>query len=263
MKAYQRVVREQRAATEGGLTLFGKYWDGLDLRLDNADIRPITRATAERVVLDHEWLGTMPAISTHHFGIYFSGVIGGALVFGPEYSENLGWWDRYGFTGRMILLSRGACMHWTPPNTASYFISRAISLLPPKFEVVTATVDELAGEVGTIYQSLNWHFVGKMRESNPIATVRHRDDGYGVVTGGRMYGSRSMRAKMGGTLAWEEIVKRYPDARKVFQANKSRYFYFRSKRNRRKDLESITDMVKPYPKRHEDGPVDGGRARDC
>ncbi len=249
LKAHQRLVRERQAVEEHAETLFGLYWESLDTSLGNAEVKAINRRTAERVILRHEWLGTMPAISTYHFGIYFDGVIGGALVFGPEYSENLGHWDKYNYTGRMILLSRGACMHWTPPNTASFFIARAIAMLPEKYEIVTATVDELAGEVGTIYQSLNWVFIGKMREDNPIAAVEHVDDGYGVIIKGRLYGSRSMRAKMGGTLKWDEIAARYPDAQKVFQANKSRYLYFRNRRTRRADFAAIANQAKPYPKR--------------
>jgi hypothetical protein len=68
-----------------------------------ADARPwcgrSLRAEASAVIERYEWLGTMPAVSRYCFGIFFGERCGGAVVYGDEYAENLGVWDRYGFTG--------------------------------------------------------------------------------------------------------------------------------------------------------------------
>jgi hypothetical protein len=120
-KAHQSSIREQRSETDK-YKMFGAYWDDLDLELSHSVVKPISFKTAKVIIEEYEWLGCMPSIVWYCFGIYFSGVCGGVVVFGPEYSENLGVWDKYDYTGKMILLSRGACIHWTPKNTASRLI---------------------------------------------------------------------------------------------------------------------------------------------
>ena len=104
----------------------------------------------------------MPTISRHCFGIFFDGQLGGAVVYGSEYGENLGVWDRYGYSGRIIALQRGACAHWAHPHAASKLIRASMRLLPERYAVVTATVDAMAGEIGTIYQAAGFDYVGVM-----------------------------------------------------------------------------------------------------
>ena len=54
-----------------------------------------------REAIEEEYLGTMAAITTHTFGMYIEthdngAQLGGVLCFGPEYSINLGHWDKFG-----------------------------------------------------------------------------------------------------------------------------------------------------------------------
>jgi hypothetical protein len=135
-------------------------------------VKPIERKLAKQIIEEYEYLGNLSAINFFYFGLFFSDnegneICGGAVVFGQEYTENLGVWDKYDFTGKIILLNRGVCLHWTPKNSASFLIMKAIKMLPKKYEVITATVDPMAGEIGTIYQSCNWYYVGSMRDNNP------------------------------------------------------------------------------------------------
>jgi hypothetical protein len=109
-------------------------------------VRPITIAEAKAIIVQYEWLGTLPAVTRHCYGIFFDGELGGAVVYGDEYGENLGVWDRYGYSGRIIALLRGACLPWAHPHAASKLIRRSMDLLPERYRVVTATVDALAGE---------------------------------------------------------------------------------------------------------------------
>jgi hypothetical protein len=156
-RAHQRLIRERRAREDADVNLFGRWWESIDTDIRNARVGRISSATAEGVILDYEWLGTMPAVVWDCFGIYFDGHLGGVAVYSPEYSENLGVWDRFGFTGKMILLSRGACVHWAHPHAGSKLIRHSMRLLLPRYEVVTATVDSAAGEIGTIYQACGFH----------------------------------------------------------------------------------------------------------
>lgn len=233
---FQYRKREEKAQEEAS----NPYWKDLDLDLGRAEIRPVERSFAQRIVEDYEWLGCMPAISLFHFGIFFGETCGGVVVFGPDYSENLGTWDKYGYTGKIILLSRGVCLHWTPKNTNSRLVMGAISLLPPQYEVVTATVDPLAGEIGVIYQACNFVYCGVMRKNKKRI---------GVLIDGKLLGSRTLRAKL-GTIKKEVILAHYPNAQFVEQASKHRYFLFRgSKKAKKAHLAAIQDRILPYPKK--------------
>lgn len=226
-----------------------KYWDDLDLDLAKAVVKPVERALAKRIIEEYEWLGCLPAVNKFYFGIFFGDVCGGVVVFGNEYSENLGVWDKYGYTGKMLLLSRGVCLHWTPKNTGSKMIMSAIKMLPEQYEIITCTTDHLAGEVGTIYQACNFHYVGAMRENNPNVKSKNRDR-IGVIIGDKLYGSRSMRSKF-GTQKKEVILEKHPDAVFIKQKSKHRYFYFNcDKRKSKTHKKAIGHLIKPYPKRN-------------
>jgi hypothetical protein len=134
--------------------------DAPDIR--TAEVRPIPLAEARAVVDRYEWLGCMPAVARYAFGLFFGERLGGVAVYGDEYAENRGVWDRYGFTGRIICLLRGCCLPWAHPHSASKLIRRSMEQLPERFRVVTATCCAAAGEVGTVYQAAGFDFVGQM-----------------------------------------------------------------------------------------------------
>jgi len=244
-KAHQRIVREEKAKTEPT--------PNVDLSPSNATVKPIDRETAKKVILEYEWLGCMPAIAKYYYGLYFGEHLAGVVIYGDDYSENLGTWDKYGFTGKMILLNRGACVHWAPSFSGSMLIRRSMDLLPEKYEVVTATVDELAGEIGTIYQACGFHYVGCMRAKNPNIKNGARDR-FAVLIDGKLYGSRSIRAKIGSQRK-ADILEHFAGCQIEFikQKAKSRYFAFRGSRKiLKKHLQSISHLVETYPKRVSD-----------
>jgi hypothetical protein len=239
--AWQKQIRDHIAA-EVPQTLFGRYWESLNLRLPDSEVREIDVPTAATIILKYEWLGCLPAVIWHCYGIYFDDVLGGVVVFGPEYAENLGVWDKYGFTGKIICLSRGACEHWTPKNTASFLIRQAMKLLPARFQVVTATIDPLAGEIGTIYQACGWRYLGVMRQAKTRT---------GIKIDGKMYGSRSLRSRFGHQRR-DVILSSQSGAEFVEQMSKMRYMAFRgSVKQRKANTAAIAHLLKPYPKRAE------------
>lgn len=245
MKAWQRSIREQKAQ-EVPYNLFGAWYESIDKTLSKAEVKPVGYETAKVIISEYEWLGKMPAVVLCCYGIFFEKNCGGVVVFSPEYGENLGWTDKYGYTDKIILLARGACLHWTPPNTASRLIRQAIRILPPGYEVVTATVDAKAGEIGTIYQACGFHHVGVMHEQDANRF------GISIDGGSTIIGSRAMRHTIGNQRI-EEVLKVYPEAVRVPQIVKSRYFCFRGKKEvQNKHYESIRHLIKPYPKRDQE-----------
>jgi len=256
-KAWQRIIREERAATDADVDLFGRWWELVDTDISKAVVREVDIQTARGIIETYEWMKCLPAVVWHCYGIFFDGHLGGVVTYGPEYSENLGKvaretgkvaadWSKYGFEGKMILLSRGACTHWAHPHAGSKLIRRSIKMLPRKFEVITATTDPAAGEVGTIYQACGFHYVGSMRQANPRVAFRSRDRHAWRIKG-KIVGPRAMRQRIGST-RWEEVKKFYPDAEPVMEYSKHRYFAFRGK-HQGAHLEAIKHLVKPYPKR--------------
>lgn len=201
----------------------------------------------------------MPAVVWHMYGIFFDGCCAGVVCYGPEYSENLGIqaresgrkcadWSKYGYEGKMILLSRGACVHWAHPHCGSKLIRASMKLLPQKYEIVTATTDEAAGEVGTIYQACGFHYVGSMRDSNTNVNSRRLDrDGW--MIDGKIWSARSIRQAVGSTRI-DDIRAIFPGVEKVAQHSKHRYFAFRgSTKTKRTHQKAISHLIKPYPKR--------------
>jgi hypothetical protein len=227
-----------------------------EVDLNNTTIKLISKKEAEDVIIKYEWLKKMPGFSKYFFGLFFNingnEYLGGVLVYGPEYGANTKVWYKYGFDDKILLLSRGVCLWWTPKNTASYFISRANKWIKENttYRIITATIDPMAGEFGTIYQSLNWHYVGLMggnytKGGKEIKRMT-------IIIGGKQYTSRYIRKKY-GTMKKEEILKIHPDAIFVPQYRKRRYFYFMdSKQNNKKYYETIKGMILEYPKRKED-----------
>jgi hypothetical protein len=255
---HQKIVRDKKAIEDKN-NLFGEYWKDIDTDLKNATVREVSFITAKKIIEDYEWLGCMSAITWFCYGIFFDGFCGGVVCFGPEYSENLGIqareqgrkcadWSKYDFEGKMILLNRGVCLHWTPINTNSKLIMTAVKMLPEKYKIVTATTDHLAGEVGTIYQACNFYYVGSMRDSNEKVNSKNGDrDGW--IIDGKLYGSRSLRMKFGDTKI-ETLKKHGRNIEKVKQNSKHRYFLFRGSKYEQKYYKSkIQHLIKPYPKR--------------
>ena len=240
MICHQKIIREERAAKDLDADLFGRYWEHINRDINNAKVDEISSQLAKTIILKYEWLKSMPAIPLHCYGIFYDNHLGGVAVYSPDYIENLGVWDSYGYTGKIILLSRGACVHWAHPHSASKLISTSIKMLPEKYRVVTATVDREAGEIGTIYQACNFHYAGVMSKGGR---------GFVVQDGKKKLGHSARRAReFDSGLKYEQ------------QKRKERYFYFRGNKKERLELIGrLISKIKPYPKRtktaHESTPT--------
>jgi len=235
------------------------YWRLLDLDLKNATVRPIDLTEAKYLIEKYEYLGCVAAVNWYQFGLFFkdlSGkeVIGGAVIFGPEYAENSGVYDKYGYTGKLILLSRGVCLHWCPKNSNSFLVMNAINQLPDKYEVVTATADPDAGEIGTIYQACNWSYVGQMRKNKTRKNfvIKTKDN-----PEGKKFGTRAIRSKY-GSMIYEKVLEgaknehgdNFINVEVINVHAKHRYFWFRGgKKTKFKNKRAIENLIKPYPKR--------------
>ena len=62
-----------------------------------------------------------------------------------------------------ICLERGACVHYAPPNAASFLITGACKLVHRQTgtAIFYAYADPAAGEYGAVYQASNWFYLGQ------------------------------------------------------------------------------------------------------
>jgi hypothetical protein len=163
MKAWQRKIREKEARKDPRPVV----------GLENAVVVEISYEKAKEIILKYEWLGNM-GLTERSFGLILDGKLAGVCCLGKTAGTDTAKsvageeWAQH-----VVTLCRGACVHWSHPHSASYLISRACKLMansgrttrsgkvfPPAY-IFVAYSDTDAGEIGTVYQSLNWAYTGK------------------------------------------------------------------------------------------------------
>ena len=109
----------------------------------------------------HEWLSKMSLFPTHRFTAHYKGILVGVVIMDQPnvFSKLLG-----ANTRKMErLISRGACISWSPKGLASALIMYAIRWMVSntRYRIFTAYSDVEAKELGTIYQACNFTYLGK------------------------------------------------------------------------------------------------------
>jgi len=169
MKAHQRIIRE-RKAQEQSLNLFSCKPDVIDIK--QAVVREVSFITARAIILEYEWIGTMPLPKSCRFifGLYFNGICGGVIVYVEPSTRQF----NADYPRQVVQLNRGACIHWTPKNSASFLISKSTKILKEAgIKIVIAYCTIEAGEYGTIYQALSWWYIGKTKPSKTYFLDNH------------------------------------------------------------------------------------------
>ena len=111
----------------------------------------------------HEWLGKLPARPTHRFTARLkkNGILAGVVVMSTPntFSHLLGRENR----DKEKLVARGASISWAPKNMGSWLVSSSVKWMVKNtdFRVFTAYSDPEAKELGTIYQAMNWIYLGQ------------------------------------------------------------------------------------------------------
>ena len=146
--------------------------DVKDLRVSDFTFEPIvvddytykTKCKGVKSFIErHEWMGTMPTRPTHRFTMSYKGVLAGVVVMATPNSFST---KIFGKENKDLekLISRGACISWSPKNLASHLIMRSITWMikNTSFRIFTAYSDEdEAREIGQIYQACNFMYLGK------------------------------------------------------------------------------------------------------
>jgi len=171
MEAYMHTVKKRLAAA-----LPDSFFSAPeDIRLSTAIVQVVSFRTAKTLIQKYEWLDNSMGTSELCFGLYFAGVLGGALSFGRVAGTAANAILDNVLDGEVMVLARGATEWWAPRNSASYLISAAARQLKAgvtiyrnwahRVDVVrplalVAYADERAGEYGYVYQASNWIYTG-------------------------------------------------------------------------------------------------------
>ena len=112
-------------------------------------------------IIRHEWLGKMPHRPTHRFIATYKGQLAGVIVMATPnaFSHLLGKEHR----DKEKLISRGACISWSPKNLASSLLMFSVRWMVKNttYRYFSAYSDTEARELGIIYQACNFIYLGQ------------------------------------------------------------------------------------------------------
>jgi len=246
MTAHQRIIRDNEAARDPRAVI----------PLQGCRVMPVPSAWSRRIILRYEWLGTMPAVPLACYGL-----IGpndealGTVVFGVGMGSHARQICGPDWADRVIVLERGACVHFAHEHAASFLIAAAVRRVALDLgkRIVVAYSDAEAGEIGTVYQACNWLYLGPSNGRG----------GSGTRQEGRRIGdekwrtSKSIRRLAGRegyqdtALWWKERRQEKPPTWEFRTVpDRSRYVTFCGPRNEtRAARAALRYPVLPYPKR--------------
>ena len=147
----------------------------------------------------HEWLGNLSQYTTHWFGCYHKGIIAGVILFNMPnaFSKILG----ENTKNLERLISRGACISWSPKNLASSFLMWCIKWMVKntQYRLFTAYSDPTAKELGTIYQACNFYYMGQTSGT----TTRYINPYTGKIVSDRYFRQKTAYKKFAKELGIE------------------------------------------------------------
>lgn len=123
-------------------------------------VTKIEEPEVREFITRYEWLGKPSLYPTHYFAAWWGDILVGVVTMDmpASFSNALG----EGTRKLERLISRGASISFAPKNTASALISWAMHWMVNNtpYRFFTAYADPEAGELGTIYQALNFYYLG-------------------------------------------------------------------------------------------------------
>lgn len=169
--------------------------DYRDVTVRDFEFRPLNtkvdKDEAIAFIKRHEWLGTITQYTTNYFGAYYGNILCGVILFSMpnSFSKLLG--DNTSEVERLI--SRGACISWSPKCLASTFMMWCIKWMVhnTQYRLFTAYSDPTAKELGTIYQACNFYYLGQKSGT----TTRYINPYTGKIVSDRFFRQRSAYRK--------------------------------------------------------------------
>lgn len=174
-------------------------------------------------ILKKHYAKRLPSISWA-FGLFADGVLEGVVTFGKPASPSLcsgvlgGEYENIVYELNRLVINEGQ-----PKNTLSYFVGKALKLLPKPLCIVSYA-DSAQNHHGYIYQATNWLYTGATKERTDIGLAdnshsRHYDKNLDYKTN------------------------------RKFRSSKHRYIYFVAGKKQKALLQrELKYKIEPYPK---------------
>ena len=258
-KCYQGHLRELWRLAEGRETIQS---------LEGARVEKISRQQAASVILKYEWLAGDPLNKSPmgfgikaYYGLLLNGELLGAACLGTA-GGLVGDICGHEYRSRTVSLVRGACVPHAPANAASFFDSRVCkqAYKDHQWQIFFAYSDSEAGEIGTIYQAMNWFYLGIRQNSG-----RHYD--YLSPDGKRLIKSHALnhdkKRKIMRSLGWTPELGipmrrwlRDKNWTQIVHEPKSTWVWFEGSRDEKKKLMDLAKnqrgyLFLPYPPKRE------------
>lgn len=117
----------------------------------------IGRDEAVRIVVGKHYLHRPPPV-TFAFGLYLDGKTVGVVTFGIPASRHLMLGACPSDPSCVVELNRLWCDDEMPRNTETWFLSRALAMMPPR--IVVSYADSSVGHAGYVYRAANFYYAG-------------------------------------------------------------------------------------------------------
>jgi hypothetical protein len=117
----------------------------------------IGKAEASRLVIANHYMHRRPPIS-FSYGLIIDGETKGVITFGTPASRHMLIGACPTEPNKVIELNRMWVCDTLPRNTESWFIARALALLPPR--IVVSYADTKEGHMGYVYRAANFFYAG-------------------------------------------------------------------------------------------------------
>lgn len=151
-------------------------------------VSPEERQLCKKFIERHEWLGTIPPYTTHYFAAKWKNILCGVVLMSEPNAASKLLGDNTYLYERLI--SRGACISFSPKNLASSFVMWCIKWMVEhtQYRLFVAYSDPSAKELGTIYQALNFYYLG----NNFGSTTRFVNPYTGTICSDRTFRHNNM-----------------------------------------------------------------------
>jgi hypothetical protein len=242
----QLVTRAFDLAAANSPDMFAGLLDG-ELTLDGIEVRRVKVKEIRRAVVLGHYSGVMPDACQEAFGAFLpNGGLIAAAAYGP--GGNSATFNAV-IPGCNSKTARELIRVWAhpnaPKNTVSHVVGRTLKMLPKEVCLVVTFADSGQNHKGTIYQALNFRYLGKSQQG-----TRYVDKGGVEVTARLANVYRTRQPERFGKMKLQEIRDEL-GWKPVVSHSKHRYAI--GVGVRKKTINKLLDAQSlPYPKNNED-----------
>jgi len=159
-------------------------------------VRAAVRGEFEWLLLNHHYARRVPSIK-HAYVLCDGASVVGVVTFGVPASRHMQIGACPSDPDKAIELNRLCVLDVAPRNTETWFISRALSMLPPY--IVLSYADTVQGHMGFVYRAANFKYAG-------WTDMERKTARYDYVVPGK----HSRQAFRDGVQQFSEKVRRRP-----------------------------------------------------